>query len=259
MAASCAGPERRARAPGSRSCWPARWPRGTRGWPTTGGGWPRRMARPRTPRSSESRTSTGGWFGWPGRPGAAAAPHAEVRSWTSAPPFPARTTYIPMIGEELARIRGLGNRDWMALQDRVLPVVHPERDLDDDNGWLYGFAKLYSAPPTTSPPETRPSHPRSRAGRSWRRGTFSCPGCFTSPCTSSVSARVVRHSACRSLAAKAGSRLMRSNGVARRRPSGAGRHRWWLIGLVSDQAPVDRVRQLPFQTAWWTLGLADCG
>jgi hypothetical protein len=33
---------------------------------------------------------------------------AEVRSWTSAPPFPARTTYIPMIGEELARIRGLG-------------------------------------------------------------------------------------------------------------------------------------------------------
>ena len=41
----------------------------------------------------------------------------EVRSWTSAPPFGARTTYIPMIGEELARIRGLGNRDWMALQD----------------------------------------------------------------------------------------------------------------------------------------------
>jgi hypothetical protein len=104
---------------------------------------------------------------------------AEVRSWTSAPPFPARTTYVPMIGADLARIRGLGNRDWMALQDRVLPVVHPERDLDDDNGWLYGFAKLYSAPPTTSPPETRPSHPRSRAGRSWRRGTFSCPGCFT--------------------------------------------------------------------------------
>ncbi len=41
----------------------------------------------------------------------------QVRSWTSAPPFPARTTYVPMIGEELARIRGLGNREWMALQD----------------------------------------------------------------------------------------------------------------------------------------------
>ena len=77
----------------------------------------------------------------------------EVRSWTSAPPFPARTTYIPMIGEELARIRGLGEREWMALQDRVLLVVHPERDPDDDNGWLYGFARLYSAPPGTPPPD----------------------------------------------------------------------------------------------------------
>jgi hypothetical protein len=78
---------------------------------------------------------------------------AEVRSWTSAPPFPARTTYIPMIGAELARIRGLGEREWMTLQDRVLLVVHPERDWDDDNGWLYGFARLYSAPPATPPPD----------------------------------------------------------------------------------------------------------
>ena len=78
---------------------------------------------------------------------------SEVRSWTSAPPFPARTTYIPMIGEELARIRGLGEREWMTLQDRALLVVHPERDWDDDNGWLYGFAKLYSAPPATPPPD----------------------------------------------------------------------------------------------------------
>jgi hypothetical protein len=77
----------------------------------------------------------------------------EVRSWTSAPPFPARMTYIPMIGEDLARIRGLGNREWMTLQDRVLLVVHPERDPDDDNGWLYGFARLYSAPPGTAPPD----------------------------------------------------------------------------------------------------------
>jgi hypothetical protein len=77
----------------------------------------------------------------------------EVRSWTSAPPFPARMTYIPMIGEDLARIRGLGEREWMALQDRVLLVVHPERDPDDDHGWVYGVARLYSAPPATPPPD----------------------------------------------------------------------------------------------------------
>jgi hypothetical protein len=78
---------------------------------------------------------------------------AEVRSWTSAPPFPARTTYVPMIGADLARIRGLGNRDWMALQDRMLLVVHPERKLDDEDGPLYGFARLYSAPPDMPPPD----------------------------------------------------------------------------------------------------------
>jgi hypothetical protein len=77
----------------------------------------------------------------------------EVRSWTSAPPFPARMTYIPMIGEDLARIRGLGNREWMALQDRVLLVVQPDRDPNDDNSPLYSFAKLYSAPPATPPPD----------------------------------------------------------------------------------------------------------
>jgi hypothetical protein len=77
----------------------------------------------------------------------------EVRSWTSAPPFPAQMTYIPMIGEELARIRGLGEREWMALQDRVLLVVDPDRDPNDDNSALYSFAKLYSAPPATPPPD----------------------------------------------------------------------------------------------------------
>jgi len=41
----------------------------------------------------------------------------------------------------------------MALQGRVLLVVHPERDLDDDYGWLYSFAKLYSASPGTPPPD----------------------------------------------------------------------------------------------------------
>lgn len=125
----------------------------------------------------------------------------EVRSWTSAPPFPARTTYIPMIGAELARIRGLGEREWMALQDRVLLVVYPGRDLDADNGWVYGFAKLYSAPPAT-PRRIRWSRPIGRAGRSWWRGISSCPGCSTSRCTSCVSVRVVRRSACRSPAAK---------------------------------------------------------
>jgi hypothetical protein len=78
---------------------------------------------------------------------------AEVRSWTSDTPFPARTTYVPMIGEDLARIRGLGNREWMALQDRMLLVVHPDLDPDDDNSLLYGFARLYSAPLDTPPPD----------------------------------------------------------------------------------------------------------
>ena len=95
----------------------------------------------------------------------------QVRSWTSDPPFGARTTWIPMIGEELARIRGLGSREWMTLQDRVLLVVHPERDWDDDNdGALYGFARLYSAPPATPPPDPAVA-PEEQAGPSWRRGT----------------------------------------------------------------------------------------
>ena len=142
----------------------------------------------------------------------------QVRSWASARPFPARTTYIPMIGEDLARIRGLGNREWMALQDRVLLVVHPEQDLDDDNGWLYGLARLYSASPATPPPD--PAIALERQG--WtelEEGTFSCPGCSISRCTSCVSARVVHRSACRGLAAKAGSRLVGSNGVAGRMPT----------------------------------------
>ena len=139
----------------------------------------------------------------------------EVRSWTSDPPFGARTTYIPMIGEDLARIRGLGEREWMALQDRVLLVVNPERDHDDDSP-LYGFTKLYS-PPRARPRRIRRWRPRSRAGRSWRRGISFCRGCSTSAGTSCVSVLVVRRSDCRSPAAKAGSRRVRSHGVARRR------------------------------------------
>jgi hypothetical protein len=135
----------------------------------------------------------------------------EVRSWTSAPPFPARTTYIPMIGDELARLRGLGEREWMTLQDRVLLVVHPDRDFDDDNGWLYGFAKLYSAPPNRPPPNL-PSAPEAQGWAELEEGTSSCRGCSTSPSTSCVSVPAVRRSACRSRAAEAGSRLVRSNG-----------------------------------------------
>ena len=62
----------------------------------------------------------------------------------------------------------------MALQDRVLLVVHPDRDLDDDNGWLFGFAKLSSAP-RAHPHRIRRSRPSGRAGRSWRRGDFLLP------------------------------------------------------------------------------------
>src|SRR5215203_2408073 len=99
----------------------------------------------------------------------------EVRSWTSDPPFGARTTWIPMIGEDLARIRGLGNRDWMALQDRVLLVMHPERDWDDDNdGAFYGFARLYSAPPTTPPPDPAVA-PEEQAWTELEEGDFLLP------------------------------------------------------------------------------------
>jgi hypothetical protein len=76
-----------------------------------------------------------------------------VLSWTSDPPFAARATYVPMIGKDLATIGGLGHREWMALQDRVLLVVHPERELDNENEQVFGFARVYSAPPATPPPD----------------------------------------------------------------------------------------------------------
>jgi hypothetical protein len=70
----------------------------------------------------------------------------EVRSWTSTPPFPARTTYIPMIADELARIRGLGEREWMALQDRVLLIVLPDLDPTTTTG------RCTASPGCTAPP-----------------------------------------------------------------------------------------------------------
>jgi len=106
-----------------------------------------------------------------------------------------------MIGEDLARIRGLGNREWMALQDRVQLVVHPDRDPDEDNGWVYGFARLYSVSPGNPPPHPAVA-PEQQCWTELEEGDFSYPGCSTSRCTSCVSARVVRRSANRSPAAR---------------------------------------------------------
>jgi hypothetical protein len=97
-----------------------------------------------------------------------------VRSWTGAPPFTARTTYIPMLGEDLATIRGLGNREWMALQDRVLLAVHPDLNLDDDNRQLYGLARLYSAPPGTPPPDPQVA-PEEQGWAELEEGDFLLP------------------------------------------------------------------------------------
>jgi len=73
-----------------------------------------------------------------------------VVSWTSDPPFPATATYIPVIGEDLATIGGLGYPEWLAMQDRVLLVVCPERSA---GGELFGAARVYGAPPGTPPPD----------------------------------------------------------------------------------------------------------
>jgi hypothetical protein len=72
-----------------------------------------------------------------------------VVSWTSDPPFPATVTYIPVIGQNLATI-GLAYPEWVAMQDRVLLVVCPERSA---GGELFGSARVYGAPPGTPPPD----------------------------------------------------------------------------------------------------------
>lgn len=79
-------------------------------------------------------------------------PHVVV-SWTSDPPFPGRTTYVPVIGQELASIPGMGYPQWVAMQDRALLVVHPELELDDENERVFGSARVYGAPPGTPPPD----------------------------------------------------------------------------------------------------------
>jgi hypothetical protein len=76
-----------------------------------------------------------------------------VVSWTSDPPYPARATYIPVIGQDLASIPGMGYPEWVAMQDRVLLVVHPDRELDNENQHLLGSARVFCAPPGTAPPD----------------------------------------------------------------------------------------------------------
>ncbi len=55
---------------------------------------------------------------------------------------------------------GLGDPEWVAMQDRAVLVVHPELGADAP---VFGSASVYGAPPDTSPPD------RSRApeGQGW--------------------------------------------------------------------------------------------
>jgi hypothetical protein len=57
-----------------------------------------------------------------------------------------------MIGADLAIIGGLGEGSgW--LYRTGCSWSSTRKDPDDDNGWLYGFALLYSAPQATPPPD----------------------------------------------------------------------------------------------------------
>jgi hypothetical protein len=76
-----------------------------------------------------------------------------VVAWTSDPPFPERATYIPVIGQDLAAIPGMGYPEWVAMQDRVLLVVHPDLELDNENERVFGSATVFGAPPSTPPPD----------------------------------------------------------------------------------------------------------
>jgi hypothetical protein len=58
-----------------------------------------------------------------------------------------------VIGQDLAAIPGMGYPQWVAMQDHVLLVVHPDLELDNENEQLFGSAKVYSAPPGTPPPD----------------------------------------------------------------------------------------------------------
>jgi hypothetical protein len=119
--------------------------------------------------------------------------------------------------DELARIRGLGER---GVDDPAGPGAagHPLRPRPGRRQRLVvRLRQAVQRPPGTRLHRFRRSRPNSRAGPSWRRGTSSCRGCSTSPSTSCVSVPAVRRSACRSLTAEAGSRLVRSSVACRRR------------------------------------------
>jgi len=68
-----------------------------------------------------------------------------VVTWTSDPPFPATTTYIPVIGNELAALPGMGYPEWVARQDRALLIVHPAFPEEPAEPAL-GSARVYHAP-----------------------------------------------------------------------------------------------------------------
>ena len=74
-----------------------------------------------------------------------------VSVWTSDPPFARRTTYIPMIGRDLAAIPGMIAPEWVTMQDRVLLVMHPESESED--GMVFRSATVYGAQPGTPPPD----------------------------------------------------------------------------------------------------------
>jgi hypothetical protein len=74
-----------------------------------------------------------------------------VVAWTSDPPFAGTTTYIPVIGNDLAAIPGMGCPQWVAMQDRVLLVVHPAMGRPWDAA--VGSARVYGAPPGTPAPD----------------------------------------------------------------------------------------------------------
>jgi hypothetical protein len=156
----CVAPSRPG-GPISKRRWPSGWPRAIRGWSSSGGGWPPRRLRQRDAEAARILDEHRQLLKL------AEAARAlrrlrpdEVASWTSDPPFPGRTTYIPVIGVDLAAMPGLGDPEWVAMQDRAVLVVHPELGEDAP---VFGSASVYGAPPDTPPPD------RSRApeGQGW--------------------------------------------------------------------------------------------
>jgi hypothetical protein len=76
-----------------------------------------------------------------------------------------------VIGQDLAAIPGMGYPEWVAMQDRVLLVVHPDRELDNENEHLLGSANVFCAPPGTPPPD-RPLAPEQQGWTELREEDF---------------------------------------------------------------------------------------